>query len=136
MSIFREFCILALLVLLGASYSLVSGLSPLPWAEPELLAGEIRLLDAKVLDVIWVDARKEADYEAGHIPGAILLNEDDWDNGLIRLMEQWLGNPRPIIIYCSDAGCGTSKRVAERLRRDLPDTEIYSLKGGWNAWQK
>ena len=136
MSILREFCILALLVLSGAGYSLVSGLSPLPWAEPELLPGDIRLVDAQVLDVIWVDARQEADYEAGHIPEAILLNEDDWDGGLIRLMERWMDSPRPIVIYCSDAGCGTSRRVAERLRHDLPDAEIYSLRGGWDAWQE
>lgn len=134
MSICREFLIIAILVAAGASYSLISGLAPMPWAEPELAPGAIRLSDARVLDVLWVDARSDSDYEANHIPGAILLNEDDWDGGLIRLMDAWITEPKPIIIYCADAACGTSQRVAERLRGDFPDAEIYRLQGGWAAW--
>jgi hypothetical protein len=37
-------------------------------------------------------------------------------------------------VYCGSESCGTSKRIAERLRESLPDAEIYSLKGGWDAW--
>ncbi len=133
---FREFLIIAFLVLLGAGYSLISGLSPLPWTEPELAPGEIRLSDARVLEVIWVDARSKIDYEAGHISGAVLLNEDDWDGGLRRLMEVLMVAPRPLIIYCSEAGGETSKRVAKRLRQDLINTEIYTLKESWAGWTK
>jgi rhodanese-related sulfurtransferase len=135
-SLFRQIGIILLLTCLGASYSLFSGLAPRPWAEPEFRAGEIRVEDARVLDVVWVDARSEADYESGHITGAILLNEDGWDDGIFRLMGEWLDNPRPIVVYCESASCGTSKRVAERLRDALPQAEIYSLQGGWDIWQE
>jgi len=54
----------------------------------------------------------------------------------MELMGAWLPAPRPIIVYCGSESCGTSKRIAERLREALPDAEIYSLKGGWDAWSK
>jgi rhodanese-related sulfurtransferase len=130
----REFCIIAILTSIGAAFSLFSDLAPLPWAEPGLEPGEIRLVDARALEVLWLDARSEADYEAAHIPKAILLNEDNWDDGIVELMPEWLTNPRPIVVYCGSESCGTSKRIAERLREALPDAEIYSLKGGWDAW--
>ncbi|MFQ3225185.1 MAG: rhodanese-related sulfurtransferase [Lentimonas sp.] len=130
----REFSIIALLTCIGAAFSLFSGLAPLPWAEPALAAGEIQLVDARALDVVWVDARSEADYNADHIAEAMLLNDDNWETGVVELMGAWLMNPRPIIVYCGSESCGTSKRIADRLREALPDAEIYSLKGGWDAW--
>lgn len=119
---------------LGAAFSLFNGLAPLPWRQPELAAGEIRGIDAGVLDPLWVDARSKKDYDVAHIPQAILLNEDNWENQIDDLIGAWLTNPRPIVVYCSSESCGTSKRIATRLRDALPDTEIYSLKGGWDAW--
>ena len=126
--------IITALTVLGAAFSLCSGLAPLPWAEPELAAGEIQLVDARALEVLWIDARSEDDYLAEHIPGAILLNEDHWETGIIELMGTWLMQPSPIVVYCGSESCGTSKRIADRLREALPDAEIYSLKGGWDAW--
>ncbi len=138
MTLLREFLILSLLTLLGASYSLVSGLAPAPWAAPELAPGEIRLDDARTLDPIWLDARSAADYSAGHIPNALLFNEETFDDALMEVVGTWLDAPRPIIVYCSSAQCQTSSRVADRLRTTLLESEIeaeiYTLKGGWDAW--
>jgi len=127
----KEFLVIAALVALGSSYSLVSGLAPAPWEEPEFEPGAIRYEDAAALDVIWLDARSAEDYAKGHIEGAIHFDEGDWSDALGELMQAWLPDPRPIIIYCADEACGTSKRVAEQLRDDLPEAEIYHLKGGW-----
>ena len=133
---FREISCIIALTLLGAAFSLFSGLASPPWAEAELAAGEIRPTDARALQVIWIDARSAADYRTEHIPAAIYLNQEHWETGIIELMNAWLTQPRPIVVYCGSAGCGTSKRIAERLREALPDAEIYSLKGGWDAWVK
>ena len=133
---FREFMIIGILTVIGAVFSLYSGLMSPPWQEPVLAAGEIRLRDIQALDVIWIDARTRNDYDAGHVPEAILLNEPTWDDGIHDLMGVWLTDTRPIIVYCSSAQCDTSKRIAARLREALPEAEIYSLKGGWEAWKK
>ena len=132
----RELAIIGILTACGAGFSLSNGWMPPPWKAPELEAGEIRLEDAQVLNVIWIDARNEVDYTAGHIPNAILLNDSDWETGIYDLMDIWLGNTRPIVVYCSSAQCNASKRIATRLRDALPDAEVYSLKGGWEAWEK
>ncbi len=131
---FQEILIITTLTVLGAAFSLSSGLAPLPWAEPTLAAGEIRLVDARALEVLWLDARSEDDYHSEHIPNAILLNEGNWETGIIELMGTWLTHPRPIVVYCGSASCDASKRIADRLREALPDAEIYTLKGGWDAW--
>ena len=132
----RELCIILLLTMIGIAYSLVGGLSPQPGAEPELQAGEIYLADAQTLNPIWVDARALEEFEEGHLPGALFFDESDWDTGLLELMNTWLMQPRPIVIYCGAEACDTSKRIAKRLRESLPDAEIYSLKGGSVAWQE
>jgi len=130
----RELSIIALLTGIGVAFSLFNGIAPLPWAEPELAPGEIQLVDARALDVLWVDARSEDEFNADHIPEAILLQEENWDTGIVELMGAWLMNPRTIIVYCGSESCGTSKRIADRLREALPDAEIYNLKGGWDVW--
>ena len=132
----RELCIILLLTVIGIAYSLVGGLSTQPGAEPELQAGEIYLADAQTLNPIWVDTRALEEFEEGHLPGALFFDESDWDTGLLELMNIWLIQPRPIVIYCKGEACDTSKRIAERLRKSLPDAEIYSLKGGSVAWQE
>ena len=132
----RDLCIILVLTATGILYSLIAGLSPLPWAEPVLEAGEIHLAEAQALKVIWVDVRAIEEFEKSHLPDALLFNEDDWDQGLFELMNVWLVQPRPIVVYCGSESCNTSQRIAERLRESLPDAEIYRLKGGWDAWQE
>ncbi len=131
LSLLRELLIITALVAVGMGYSLSSGLAPAPWVEPELKAGEIRLADTEVIDAIWIDARAEADYAKGHIDGAFSLNETNWDANLADVIGTWLEAPRPIIVYCARGSCGASQRIAERLRKDLTEAEIYSLHGGW-----
>lgn len=134
--ILKQCLIIVALSLTGAGYSLFSGISPAPWSEPELAAGEIRPADAKTLGAIWLDARTLEAYEQAHVPNAIFFDEAAWDASLVELMNLWLAAPRPIVVYCGSEGCGTSQRIADRLRDALPEAEIYSLKGGWDAWKQ
>lgn len=131
-TLWKQFSLVLLLALMGAAYSLLSGTAGLPWAEPEIGPGEILAIDAKVIDPIWVDVRNSEAFEEAHVPGAVHFDEA---TGLLKIIELWLIQPRPIVVYCSDAGCGTSQKVAKTLRENLSDAEIYSLKGGWAAWQ-
>jgi rhodanese-related sulfurtransferase len=132
--LWKQFCIILLLTSAGAAYSLLSGTAPLPWAEPEIGPGEVRLSDAQALDVIWVDARSREAFRNGQIPGALHFDSAQEADSLLRVLEQWLEKPRMIVVYCADASCGTSQKVADRLRENLPEAEIYSLRGGWQAW--
>lgn len=132
----KQFVVLFVLTGVGAGISLLSGLAPKPWQAQEVLPGQIEALDAKVLNVIWLDARSESDYKQAHIPGALFYDQAAPGENLLNLFPLWIENPRPIVVYCADEGCGTSKKVAEFLRENLPEAEIYTLKGGWASWQE
>ena len=132
----RELFFVAAFTAAGASFSLYLGHAQVPWAEPKIAAGEIQFADARVLDVIWIDARSIEEYEAGHYSGAIHIDASDWDKGLVALMDIWLDAPRPIVIYCGSEDCSSSRSLADRLRRSIPEGEIYNLKGGLGEWAK
>jgi len=92
-----------------------------------------RVLDASA-PVIWLDARSRESYEQAHIPQAILLNEDEWDELFaVFLLEHWEIDSW-VVVYCSSGGCEASKHVMLRLQEELPDVKAYYLKGGWEAW--
>lgn len=85
---------------------------------------------------VWliVDARSEADYQAGHIEGALSLGDHNWDEGLGAFLERWQPES-PVLIYCGGQACGSSKQVALRLLEDIPDMKVSVLKGGYPAWE-
>ncbi len=84
--------------------------------------------------ILWVDARPQANFAAAHIPGAIHLNEDDWEDGFERLMFAWMPG-QILVVYCDAAACHASEAVAQRLRQDLGTDEVFFLEGGWQAWE-
>jgi rhodanese-related sulfurtransferase len=86
-------------------------------------------------EVLWVDARQRAQFETSHIPGAVLLNEDEWGNLLTPFLNQWQPEKR-VVVYCDSASCRASHEVAERLRTELGLTNVFVLKGGWDEWQR
>lgn len=104
--------------------------------------GEITVIEARAKaaagPVIWLDARRQSEYEAGHIPEALLLNEYDWENLLIAAFPSITEAPEgaPVIIYCDGQECAASRAVRDRLRQTpLGDRELLILRGGWPAWQ-
>ena len=99
---------------------------------PEQLA--LEQIRAAWPDALWIDARSAADYAAGHIPGALSLNEEDWENGFSAFVEKWDG-ALPLVVYCGGESCHASESVARRLRRELGFENIHVLRGGWNAWR-
>ncbi|MEY3000713.1 MAG: hypothetical protein RL648_927 [Verrucomicrobiota bacterium] len=81
---------------------------------------------------IWLDSRPEAAFEAGHLAGAYLLNEDEWEAGLDVLMQEWSPG-RPVVVYCDGGGCAASRQVALRLREEFQMEAVYWLVDGWDA---
>ncbi len=84
--------------------------------------------------ILFVDAREQAAFEKEHIRDAVLLNETEWESQFDGFMAVWEPG-QIIIVYCSSQACEASQQVAKRLRRELGVSEIYILKGGWEAWK-
>jgi rhodanese-related sulfurtransferase len=86
--------------------------------------------------VLWIDARIQEQYDEAHIPGAVLLNEQHFEEQLFGLLDTLQTNTKPIILYCNAAKCDASRKILERLKQTLSIENAFVLKGGWNAWQQ
>lgn len=84
-------------------------------------------------DLLWVDARSETSFREGSIPGAVLVNEGDWEAGVERFLEVWEPD-LTVVVYCDSEACGASEAVAARLREELGIERVEVLKGGWREW--
>jgi len=106
------------------------------WQAPALGKDEVELAQAQSWgeSVLWVDARPDAQFEAAHIPNAMQLNEDRWDELLQPLLAIW-SPERKVIVYCSSLSCAASHEVARRLREQAGLTNVFVLHNGWEAWQ-
>ncbi|MFL6590433.1 MAG: rhodanese-like domain-containing protein [Chthoniobacterales bacterium] len=84
---------------------------------------------------LWVDARPAEEFERGHVPGAVSLNEDRWGEALPEFLATQWAPEKKIVVYCSAASCNLAEDVRRRLREEakLPN-DIRILKGGWEAW--
>jgi rhodanese-related sulfurtransferase len=85
--------------------------------------------------VLWIDARPQEQFDTGHVPGALLLNEQKFEEHLVGYLDTLQTNQKPIVVYCSAAKCDASRHVLERLKQLLPIENAFVLKGGWKAWQ-
>ncbi len=127
---------LAALLALALAPAVVSGVVQLKWqglAQPlgdEVAPSEVQSWTAPVR---WVDARPRAKFEEGHIPGAILLNEDEWDRLVPAFLDAWEPEEM-VVVYCDSGSCEASHAVARRLREDLKLENVRVLKGDWKRW--
>ena len=107
------------------------------WQSPDRSSEMVNLDQAQSwgANAIWVDARPDNEFEQGHVPGAIPLNEDRWNELLPTLLAQW-SLEKKIVVYCSSQSCNASREVARRLRDEAGLKEVFVLRGGWEEWLK
>jgi rhodanese-related sulfurtransferase len=84
---------------------------------------------------MWVDARPDEDFARDHVPGAILLNEDRWNELLPQLLTAW-SPEKKVVVYCSAQSCNAAREVAKRLRDEAQLKNVFVLEGGWEEWRK
>jgi len=86
-------------------------------------------------NAIWVDARPDEQFARDHVPGALSLNEDRWNELLPQFLAAW-SPEKKVIVYCSSLSCNASREVARRLRKEAQLPDVFVLEGGWEAWLK
>ena len=107
------------------------------WQSPIPASEMVTLPQARAWgeNTIWVDARPDAEFEREHIPGAVLLNEDRWNELLPQFLATWSPEKR-VVVYCSSQSCNASREVARRLRDEAQLKNVFVLQGGWEEWLK
>ena len=88
-------------------------------------------------NAIWIDARSDEEFARDHVPGALSLNEDRWNELLPQFLAVW-SPEKKIVVYCSSQSCNASREVAHRLRNQAqpPMQNVFVLEGGWEEWLK
>jgi rhodanese-related sulfurtransferase len=81
-----------------------------------------------------LDARPDAFYRMGHVPGALNLAREtfaaDYAHLRVRLAA---AKDDPIVVYCADADCPDSALVASALKQ-LGFRHVLEFAAGWEGW--
>ncbi len=89
----------------------------------------------EVGQIVLIDARDDAAYKAGRIPGAIQLDYYRLEGYIERVMDAALA-AQQVIVYCNGGRCEDSLLVCQELElRGIPRTAIALFKDGWEAWK-
>lgn len=106
--------------------------------QPSLGVREIQIEEVQHLfkekDVLFADARHRADYEAGHIQGAVNLNVADPDAWLPDFMPATDPATR-IVTYCDGESCPLAEELAELLVLNGFEN-VATLKNGLTRWRE
>lgn len=90
------------------------------------------LFEAAAAD--FVDARLAAEYEAGHIEGAMHITPDMLLEGIPAAID-FLSPDRPIVVYCGGGDCHDSHLIAERLQSMFSFNRTHVFTGGFPEWE-
>lgn len=130
----RQAAILSALAFVPAIGEAVYLRERVSWKAPAT-SDEVSVASAKRWgdNVMWLDARPAEDFEAEHVPGAMLLNQEGFDELLPKVLNAW-SPEKKIVVYCSKKTCGASREIARRLRDEAQLKNVYVLDGGWESW--
>jgi rhodanese-related sulfurtransferase len=83
--------------------------------------------------VAFVDARNDKEYEAGHVPGAYLLDHYRPDKYLPAVLPA-CNIAEKIVVYCGGGDCIDSKETAFTLAQAVPKERLLVYLGGFTEW--
>lgn len=85
--------------------------------------------------VVFIDARDEDHYGAGHIPGAWSFNHYRPENYLPSVLPLCLVAQK-VVVYCTGGHCEDSEFAAMMLRENgVPRENLFVYTGGITEWQ-
>lgn len=129
----RSIVLILSLALLPAAGEAIFFRDNISWLRPPA-ADEVDAATASRWNALWLDARPGEDFERAHIPGALPLNAENWDELLPSVLKVWTPDRR-LVVYCSAQSCDASKEVARRLREEAGLKNVFVLTGGWEGWR-
>ena len=136
-SLTRQVVILAVLALLPAAGEAIYFRDKISWRSPIPPSELVNVDQARAWgqNAVWVDARPDEEFVHDHVPGALSLNEDRWNELLPEFLATWSPGKK-VVVYCSAESCDLAREVAERLRKEAQIPDVFVLEGGWEAWLK
>jgi rhodanese-related sulfurtransferase len=136
-ALLRQALILVALAIVPAVVEAIYFRDRVSWRSPIPATEMVNVDQARAWsnNAIWVDARPDEEFARDHVPGAISLNEDHWNELLPGFLNVWSPD-KEVVVYCSSQSCNASREVARRLRSEAQLKNVFVLEGGWEAWLK
>jgi rhodanese-related sulfurtransferase len=133
----RQALLLVVLALIPAIGEAVYFRDRISWQSPVSASELVTVEQARAWgdNAIWVDARPDEKFARDHVPGAVSLNEDRWNELLPQFLERWSPGKR-VVVYCSAESCNAAREIAKRLRDEAQLKDVFVLQGGWEEWMK
>ena len=81
----------------------------------------------KKSEAVFVDIRDKDSFQDAHIPGAVHLGDHN--------VQSWVENQpkdQPVVVYCFH---GNSSLSGAAYLRNAGFKEVYSMRGGFEAWR-
>ncbi len=118
----------------GLAFSAHAGEAPMeiPGATTVDAEGVITLIESTP-DLVILDNRSVADYDAGHIEGAIRLIDTDI-TGAADLAAHVPAMDSPVLFYCNGLSCGRAANAAE-MAVDYGYTNVSYYALGMTEWR-
>lgn len=123
-----------------------------PLSAEDLFAARLKAKDLQLVDrdqawqlfqdpryahnlIIFVDARDDAHYQAGHIPGAHAFDHYRATEYLASVLAVCQAAER-VVVYCEGGDCEDSEFAAVLLREaGVPNAKLAVYSGGFTEWQ-
>ncbi|HWQ92925.1 MAG TPA: rhodanese-like domain-containing protein, partial [Clostridia bacterium] len=83
--------------------------------------------------ILFIDARDDQHYLAGHIPGAFQLNYYHPDQHLPSVLQAGQA-AEVLVVYCNGGDCEDSELTAQLLAGAFPPEKIHVYLGGFAEW--
>jgi len=83
---------------------------------------------------LFIDARSEAEYQRGHITGALSLPFSAIHKHL-DIFERVLLSEKPTVLYCRNSECDEALMLALELR-DMGKSNLFLYIDGFEIWEK
>ena len=120
---------LSLMLALSAIF-LLSGVACAREQAADVSAVELREQQNSGSPPVILDVRTDAEFERGHIPGAVHIPHDELSG---RLSEIPASSSDTIVVYCA---VGPRARRGERTLLQNGFGRVLHLNGGFRAWEK
>ena len=108
------------------------------WLAPQTIVGaqtidasDIFDLAEKYDDLVVIDSRKVADYQKGHIEGAINVPDTETTEQSLETVLHWKN--RAAVFYCNGIHCKRSSS-AIKIAVGAGYTRLYWFRKGWDEW--
>ena len=118
-------------ILFGPGFAVPAGYRPLAGLPATLAWSQVKPLLARG-DIVLVDARDRAAFQAGHIPGAVSLPLNSAPQALGEFAARFPVTT-PLVIYCASSECPVSSDLA-RVLKDFDFLDVREMPGGFIEW--